>query len=214
MGDATDETVVIENNAGAVYAKIGNGGVTANNFYGNATTASAVAWSGITGKPSYYDAKAIKTITRSGTTFTYTCMDGTTGTFTQQDNNTTYTLSSFGITATATELNYCDGVTSNIQTQLNGKAGSSHGTHVSYGTSASALGTSSAGSATTVSRSDHVHALPALTSCSGTLTVAKGGTGSGTKGAASGGALYNLGCIYSATEPSSPVNGTIWLYPA
>lgn len=50
----------------------------------------------------------------------------------------------------------------------------------SYGTSASALGTSSAGSATTVSRSDHVHALPALTSCTGTLTVAKGGTGATT----------------------------------
>lgn len=31
---------------------------------------------------------AIKSITRSGTTFTYTKMDGTTGTFTQQDNNT------------------------------------------------------------------------------------------------------------------------------
>lgn len=34
--------------------------------------------------------KAISAITRSGTTFTYTCLDGTTGTFTQQDNNTTY----------------------------------------------------------------------------------------------------------------------------
>ena len=43
-----------------------------------------------------------------------------------QDTNTTYTLGSFGITATATELNYCDGVTSNIQTQLNSKASSSH----------------------------------------------------------------------------------------
>ena len=32
--------------------------------------------------------KAIKSITRSGTTFTYTCLDGTTGTFTQQDDNT------------------------------------------------------------------------------------------------------------------------------
>lgn len=55
------------------------------------------------------------------------------------DTNTTYTLSSFGITATAaelnkldgctatvTELNYLDGVTSKIQTQLNGKAASSH----------------------------------------------------------------------------------------
>ena len=51
------------------------------------------------------------------------------------DTNTTYTLSSFGITATAAELNhldgitatvkelnYTDGVTSNIQTQLNAKA--------------------------------------------------------------------------------------------
>lgn len=40
--------------------------------------------------------------------------------------DTTYTLSSFGVNATATELNYVDGVTSNIQTQLNGKAASSH----------------------------------------------------------------------------------------
>lgn len=50
-----------------------------------------------TGKPiagtSY--AKAIKGITRSGTTFTYTCVDGTTGTFTQQDNNTTYDLTPY-----------------------------------------------------------------------------------------------------------------------
>ena len=42
-----------------------------------------------------------------------------------KDTNNTYTLSSFGITATSTELNYCDGVTSNIQTQLNGKLNSS-----------------------------------------------------------------------------------------
>ena len=33
-----------------------------------------------------------------------------------------YTLNDFGLTATATELNYCDGVTSNIQTQLDGKS--------------------------------------------------------------------------------------------
>lgn len=43
-----------------------------------------------------------------------------------KDTNNTYTLSSFGVTATATELNYTDGVTSNIQTQLNGKAASGH----------------------------------------------------------------------------------------
>lgn len=48
-----------------------------------------------------------------------------------KDTNTTYTLGSFGVTATAAELNFCDGVTSNIQTQLNGKAASSH-THSGY----------------------------------------------------------------------------------
>lgn len=37
-----------------------------------------------------------------------------------------FTLNSFGVTATATELNYVDGVTSNIQTQLNEKASSNH----------------------------------------------------------------------------------------
>lgn len=35
-------------------------------------------------------------------------------------------LSQLGVTATASELNYMDGVTSNVQTQLNGKASSSH----------------------------------------------------------------------------------------
>lgn len=36
------------------------------------------------------------------------------------------TLEDLGVTATAAELNFCDGVTSNIQTQLNGKAPSGH----------------------------------------------------------------------------------------
>ena len=38
----------------------------------------------------YDQSKAIKSISRSGTTFTATALDGTTFTFTQQDNNTTY----------------------------------------------------------------------------------------------------------------------------
>lgn len=48
-----------------------------------------------------------------------------------KDTNSTYSLSSFGINATATELNFMDGVTSNVQTQLDGKAASSH-SHSSY----------------------------------------------------------------------------------
>ena len=124
-------------------------------------------------------------------------------------------LSSAGVTASVAELNYCDGVTSNIQTQLNGKAASSHGTHVTYGTSASALGTSSAGSASTVSRSDHVHALPALTSCTGTLTVAKGGTGSnngatGLKNLFAAGATILSSHQYGSALPSSGTAGQIF----
>lgn len=38
----------------------------------------------------YDQSKAIKSITRSGTTFTATALDGTTFTFTQRDYNTTY----------------------------------------------------------------------------------------------------------------------------
>ena len=57
-----------------------------------------------------------------------------------KDTNSTYTLSTFGITATAAQLNYVDGVTSNIQTQLNAKASTSHnhnGTYPRYTTAAS-----------------------------------------------------------------------------
>lgn len=45
-----------------------------------------------------------------------------------------------------------------LQSALDGKAAASHGTHVTYGTTAPVMdGTASAGSAASVSRSDHVH---------------------------------------------------------
>ena len=115
--------------------------------------------------------------------------------YTPPTTNTTYgvaTSSTLGLVKSGTDItvdssgnvsvnddshNHVISNVDGLQTALDGKANTSHGTHVSYGTFASALGTSSAGSATTVSRSDHVHALPALTSCTGTLSVAKGGTG-------------------------------------
>lgn len=62
-------------------------------------------------------------LTKSGSTIKLVGSDGSETSVT--DSNTTYSLSSFGITATATELNYADGVTSNIQTQLNGKLSTS-----------------------------------------------------------------------------------------
>ena len=41
------------------------------------------SWNNIVGKPSVFDPKAIKTITRDGFTYNYTCLDGTTGRFAQ-----------------------------------------------------------------------------------------------------------------------------------
>lgn len=70
--------------------------------------------------------KAIKSITRSGTTFTATALDGTTTTFTQQDNNTTYGLasqSSNGLMSAA-DKSKLDGIGagSNVKS-VNGKTG-------------------------------------------------------------------------------------------
>lgn len=64
-----------------------------------------------------------------------TSLDSHTG---NKSNPHGVTLSHLGVTATAAELNYVDGVTSNVQTQLDGKAASSH-TH-NYAGSSSAGG--------------------------------------------------------------------------
>ena len=54
------------------------------------TPAVAKAVMSLDNVANYDQSKAIKSISRSGTTFTATALDGTTFTFTQQDNNTTY----------------------------------------------------------------------------------------------------------------------------
>lgn len=69
------------------------------------------------------------------------------------DTNTTYTLGSFGITASAAELNYMKGVTSSVQTQLNGKASSSH-SHSAATTSAAGFMPKLSGSSSQVLRGD------------------------------------------------------------
>lgn len=107
-----------------------------------------------------------------------------------KDTNTTYSLSSFGITATATELNklvgvtatadelnYVDGVTSNIQTQLNSKAASSHN-----------------------------HSASNITS--GTLPLTRGGTG-GTTAASARSSLGAVNIICQSSEPSQNT-GDFW----
>lgn len=92
-----------------------------------------------------------------------------------------------------------------LNTAINGKANSSHGTHVSYGTSATAVGaTASAGSATTVSRSDHTHSLsksavttalgytPPTSDTNTTYTFATGDSNGQIKVTPSGGSAQNV----------------------
>ena len=81
----------------------------------------------------------------------------------------TPSLSGLGLTATATELNYVDGVTSSIQTQLNNmiKALSASGTTVTY--------TKGDGSTGTITTQDTTYSLP--TASSSTLGGVKVGSG-------------------------------------
>ena len=87
--------------------------------------------------------------------------------------DTTYTLASFGIEATAAELNTLKGATTFIQNQLNAKAASSHN-----------------------------HAAGEITS--GTLPIARGGTGATTvDGILTN--LGNIGKIYTGTPAATSV---------
>ena len=137
-----------------------------------------------------------------------------------KDTNTTYTLSSFGITATAaelnaldgitatvTELNYCDGVTSNIQTQLNGKLSTS-------GKAASATVADSANAVAWANVSGKP-SIPAVTKVTFTASDSRWGTASNGKYpltiAASGGEFLNCyrtnGSVYDKMDVSVTVSG-------
>lgn len=100
------------------------------------------------------------------------------------------------LTATATELNYTDGVTSNIQTQLDAKGVGSvtsvSGTGTVQGLTLSGTVTSSGSLTLGGSLAD----VNLATQVTGTLPVANGGTGSTT----AVGALTNLGITATATE--------------
>lgn len=86
-------------------------------------------------------------------------------------------LSQLGVTATASELNYVDGVTANIQTQLNNKAASNH-THTGFAATNHAHSEYAESSHTHsgYAASSHNHSASNITS--GTLAVGRGGTGS------------------------------------
>jgi len=81
-------TIAIKGTGATTVTSDANGVITINSTDTNTTY--SLSSLGIGNVKNYDQSKAIKAITRNGTTFTYTCLDGTTGTFTQQDNNTTY----------------------------------------------------------------------------------------------------------------------------
>lgn len=116
------------------------------------------------------DTNTTYTLTKSGSTITLKGSDGSETSVT--DANTTYSLSSFGVTATAAELNYMDGVTSNVQTQLNGKAASNH-SHSTATTSAAGFLRQLNGSTSNFLRGDGTWATPTATIADGSVTTAK-----------------------------------------
>ena len=130
-------------------------------------TAAAAPWSGITGKPSYYDPKAIKSITRSGTTFTATHLDGTTSTFTQQDNNTTYTFTNKAATlswGTAVTVATVGGTDITVKLPANPNSNTAHA-H-SAGNGITLTGSGGTSGTTTIALSDSF-------TVSGTITANK-----------------------------------------
>jgi hypothetical protein len=107
-------------------------GVTSNiqtQLNGKSSTSHTHTFASLTSKPTTLSGYGITDASASG--HKHSASDITSGTLPITRGGTGATtasgiLTNLGVTATATELNYVDGVTSNIQTQINGKANSSH----------------------------------------------------------------------------------------
>lgn len=127
-GNGTSAVNMIGTASGALFATSTNGAAKfgtlpiAQGGTGATTAAAAKANIGLGNVANIDQSKAIKSITRSGTTFTATALDGTKTTFDQQDNNTTYndaTTSAHGLMTAAdkSKLNgIASGATKNVST--------------------------------------------------------------------------------------------------
>ena len=107
-GDVTGSTTFDGSGDKSIAATLANSGVTAGNY--GPSSDDAPGYSGTFEVPYFtVDAKGRVTV---AATRTITL---------PADNSKEYSLSSFGVTASAAELNYMTGVTSGVQTQLNAK---------------------------------------------------------------------------------------------
>ena len=100
------------------------------------TDPTVPAWAKAANKPSY-TASEVGADAKGSASAVQSNLDVHTA---NKNNPHGVTLSQLGVNATATELNYVDGVTSSIQTQLNSKASEGH-THDTYMTKANPTGT-------------------------------------------------------------------------
>ena len=168
-------------------------------FGGSLTNApSSSGYLQVSGYGNLEEYRVIKFMPASSATEYINVMNGGTWTGWAEMLTTADALASLGITATATELNYVDGVTSNIQTQLNAKAASSHN-HSASNITSGTLPVTRGGTAITSNPSmlinlgstsaASVFATSPRPGVTGTLPITRGGTGATNAVAA----LANLG---------------------
>ena len=140
------------------------------------------------------------------------------------DTNTTYTLGSFGITASAAEINYTKGVTSSIQTQLNGKAASSH-SHSTASTSSAGFMPKLNGSTSNYLRGDGTWATPPNTNTDTKVTNVAANTstayitGTTSSSTNTGTQIFDTGVYLTSTSgrmhaESLEIGGAILTYDA
>lgn len=138
-------------------------------YYKDTNTTYSLSSLGIGNVKNYDQSKAITTITRSGTTFTYTCLDGTTGTFTQQDNNTTYSagtgisISSNKITNTGVRAVATGSANGTISVNTNGTAAD---------VAVKGLGSAAYTASSAYAPAEHTHSYAGSSSAGGAATSA------------------------------------------
>lgn len=151
---------------------------------------------GLSNVANFDQSKAIKSISRSGTTFTATALDGTTFTFTQQDSNTTYAVATQSVNGlmSAADKKKLDGITAGAKPYSN-----MTGASASAAGSAGLVPAPATGAANRYLRSDGTWSVPPdndtkdLTSMAGVLPTSKGGTGQTDSNAAANALINALG---------------------